>query len=298
MSGAKLYVLGGSGFLGRYFCNEAIENGFDVTVIGRHSTEWLNDNKYISFIKVKDYFTYDFSKLCNESDILINFAAIRGSKSFSLSDYLTNISLVKKCIEVCEMVGTKLVHISSMSVYNRGEGLEEEICHPISLYGESKLASDLLIDYLVNNENINIVSLRAAQVIGWGERKGYVLNSFIENAANKEPLILYGEGKSRRQYIYAKDLVDAILFSIKHDLKGIYNIGISQNISISELAIIINEIYNNEASIKYVEYCNEDSRNDSMSMMKITNAGWKPRYSVKEAIADMRVDREKGYFGI
>ena len=140
---------------------------------------------------------------------------------------------------------------------------------------------------------MKIKRFRLAQVLGLGERKGYRLNTLIDNAIRGEIQTIYGKGTGRRQYIYIKDVCDILLRAISQesDKCGIYNVGMRDNISIIELAEIINDVFENPSGIRYIKYDNEDTREYLMSTKKVTEQlRWSPEHNMREALEDIRDD--------
>ena len=182
--------------------------------------------------------------------------------------------------------------MSSISTYRAdNESCSEEIdTGSGNLYGESKYAMDHLINFLNKKKEMCIKSLRLAQVIGTGERKGYLLNTLLDNAKEYKEQVIYGSGCGERQYIYIKDVISAIICAIEaKNAKGIYNIGIKGRISISNLAKLINRVFKNEAGIKYLLEKPEDKSILEMDVSKAEKElNFKPKYDLEAAIQDLK----------
>ena len=275
-------VVGGNGFIGRAFTEFAAENGHEPVVIGSEYNVFSEDGERA----VKD--------ILRKCGAMVFLAAKRTTKSFSMQEYIYNVSLADKYFRYAQEAAVKnIVTISSISVYSSGDlpWREEDFQSPLSLYGASKQAVDGLALWYNAHQGMKIKSLRLAQVIGMGERKGYLLNTLIDNAAAGKKQTIFGKGTGRRQYIYIGDVCDVILHSLtaEKDNAGVFNIGIAGNVSIRELAELVNEVFGNTAGLEIREDQPEDTRQYLMDVGKAERElHWKPGYDLKGAFVDIR----------
>lgn len=278
----KIAVVGGNGFIGKEFIRYASERGHQTMVIGS-SVDAFSDSG-----------GRQISELLSESDAVVFLAAKRPTADFSLEEYYYNIRLAGSYFEhICKSGVKNVVIASSISVYSSLEfpWKEKEWDCPLSLYGASKQAIDGLAIYYSNLHGMKIKSLRLAQVIGMGERKGFLLNTLIDNAIMGRKQTVYGAGTGRRQYIYVKDVCDALLHSITEqaDQAGVFNIGLDYNVSIIELAQLINEVFENKAGIEIFSDKPEDTKQYLMDVTKAEQElQWKPSYDLRRAFAEIK----------
>lgn len=288
----KIAVLGATGFVGRTLCAQAAARGHSVRALGRAA----GCDAGSGYVRT-DYF--DLSSLRRSvagADAVVCLAAARPFKGFGTSDYLGNISIAANALEACRLEQVhSFVFTSSQSVYS-GAALrtEDADAAPVSLYGESKLASEHLCGYYSRVYGMKTVSLRCAQVLGWGEHSGYMLNTFLEQAASRQTLTVFGEGISERQYIYVEDLADAILCAAAGAACGVFNIAMDETISVRELALLINAVFGNEGNLAFRDDPNEDRTKNRMSVEKARSVlGWTARRDMRGALLDMKRQREK-----
>ena len=283
----KIAVVGGKGFIGKEFVSFVSKEGHESIVV---------DSSF-------DAFSGQGRKLITEKisgcEALVFLAARRPKGTFGLEDYLYNIELTGTYLDLCRDIKiANVVLASSRSVYSSDKipWKESELDRPLSLYGASKQAADCLA-LLYNKEyDMHIKSLRLAQVLGLGERKGYLLNTLIDNAIEGKVQTIYGKGIGKRQYVYVKDVCDAILHCAvnKKELSGIFNIGMSENISVKELARLINDVFENKSAIDFIDYDKEDINEYLMDVSKATNElQWTAKFDMKKALQDIRNDVKK-----
>ena len=218
----KIAVVGGNGFIGREFVAYATSRGHDITVIGSDCNVFEEEGAGRARGIIKG------------CDAVVLLAARRSTNDFSISDYLYNVRLADGYLSIARDEGVKnVIFTSSFSVYSGAsvDWKEDEFYSPLSLYGASKQAVDSLALLYNDKYGMKIKCLRLAQVIGMGERKGYMLNTFIDNAIAGRKQTIFGRGVGRRQYIYVRDVCDAILHSAVNegDTAGIFNIGMKDS---------------------------------------------------------------------
>lgn len=165
-------------------------------------------------------------------DVIIHcaFNSNKGINSNSLYPYFEDNVLLTK--ELISFPHKKFIFFSSVEVYPKNEKVhsEDEIVDVDSvkgIYGITKLLSESIIKHHCPNYLI----LRATALLGKYSRK----NSLIKIIEDKD-CILTLSGNSRFNYVLHSDVLDFIKLSIENDLKGIYNLASSGNITLSEVA--------------------------------------------------------------
>lgn len=161
---------------------------------------------------------------------------------------------------------------------------------PDTMYGMSKKIGENIIDFYTKKNNATGISLRLGQIFGPNNYKGIVGN-FIQQATNDGKLNVFGKGTAIRDFVYIKDVASAFDSAIQSDApSGVYNIGSSRGYSIKEIAIAVSEVFlDGEQSIQYSAVENEDQTRYVMDCAKAFKyLGWQPKWSLKEALVDMR----------
>lgn len=278
----KITAVGGNGFIGREFIQYAARNGHETTVIGSDCDVFSEEGA----ARVRD--------TLSGSDTLVFLAAKRSTAGFSLQEYHYNVSLAAQYLQLASDAGlTNISLASSISVYSSDNlpWREEDFQTPLSLYGASKQAMDSLALWYNAKYGMKIKSLRLAQVIGMHERKGFLLNTLIDNAIANRRQTIYGMGVGKRQYIYVRDVCDAFLHCAvtQKEAAGVYNIGMNYNVSIIELAQTVNEVFGNDAGIEMLKDKLEDKKEYLMDVSKAEKElCWKPCYDLKGAFTDIK----------
>lgn len=254
MNAKNILVTGGAGFIGSHMVDQLINLEHTVTIFDNLST---GDKKYINpkarFIKG------DVSKKSNvqkvfrtKFDAVFHIAGCASSiKSFTNTDddlktnYLGTVNIVSECIK---KKIPRLLYASSMTVYGNINKLpikESAVCKPISYYGISKYAAERFVHASGERTDLesplNVTSFRMFNV--YGPRQSLtnpyqgVMAIFIGNVLRNEPIVIFGDGKQSRDFIYIDDVVDVWIKSLenKKTFGTVFNIGYGVNISINEL---------------------------------------------------------------
>lgn len=260
-----ILVTGGAGFIGSNLCHFLIDKAFNVVCldnfddfyseeIKRNNVKDLLNNQLFEFIKgdIRDSVLLDnvFSK--HQIDFVIHLAAKAGVRNsiFNTQEYFdVNVNGSICLLETMRKHNVKnLVFSSSSSVYGNKNGklLETENCdNPISPYAVSKRAVEMLNYNYHINSNFNVVNLRLFSVYGKNQRPDLVLYKFINLISNNQPIEIYGNADTTRDYTYIDDIVNAFISSIEFlktsdsNVYEIINIGNDNPISLQQLIDLI-----------------------------------------------------------
>ncbi|MCR5357954.1 MAG: NAD(P)-dependent oxidoreductase [Lachnospiraceae bacterium] len=278
----KIAVVGGRGFIGSEFVKYAAGKGHDPVVMGSDIDVFSQEGRDKA------------SQLLSGCDAVVFLAAKRPTAEFGMEQYIYNLRLAERYFELAKEAGINNVAVtSSRSVYSSDDipWVENDLQAPLSLYGASKQAVDSLVLWYNKAYDMKIKSLRLAQVIGMGEKKGFLLNTLIDNAIAGKKQTVYGKGIGKRQYIYVKDVCDALLHCVEKadECAGIYNIGMDCNVSIVELTRVVNEVFNNTAGMELLEDKPEDTKEYLMDVRKAERElRWKPGFDLVKAFEDIK----------
>jgi nucleoside-diphosphate-sugar epimerase len=208
----------------------------------------------------RDTSTQEIEEIKNRKiDVIIHcaFSSQRRIDSESLYNYLEdNVLLTKKLISFPHQ---KFIFISSVDVYPKdgNRHSEDEIIDVDSIkgiYGITKLMSESII----RKHCENYLILRASALLGRYSRR----NSLIKIIEDQD-CILSLSGESRFNYVLYSDVLGFIEFSIQRDLKGIFNLTSSENITLSEVANMLGK------KIKFGDYFYDVGNIDNSKILSI-----------------------------
>ncbi len=291
----KIGISGGTGFIGQYFIKEFIKDNQFFVITSKRNHENLYQNKNVHYV-TEEYTKEGFKKAFSDCDAVVHLGAKRSNKEAEqhIESYFDNIKTSEELFMACSELGIKnVVNISSTAVYDKETEYpfsEKNSVNPLSYYGSAKLMVENIAHLFNQRKQMNIKSLRIAQVMGVGERGGYMLSIFLERCLNQEVLNVFGEGKSGKEYIYVKDVARAIYCAIQaQDKRGIYNIGSGEITTNKELAEAFCDIFKNRAGYELLLDKKEPL---DKYLMDVTFAkkelNFETKYSLHDSLKDMK----------
>ena len=282
----KILVTGGAGFIGHHLSNTLYSMGHDVHVLDNLSTG--KQERLVEGIKfqLKDLLV---DELPDESfDAVFHLAA-----PTSVQESLENPDKYKEgcyqmTINVVDWAETHNVKYftfaSTAAVYGPTEIIptkEDDELNPISPYAEYKLFSEQYLK-TVSSDKLQITVTRFFNVFGEEQPNSGsyapAVAIFLKQFANGEPITVTGDGEQTRDYIYVRDLVDALMMTIEPQPYeyNIYNIGSGNEIKIIDIA----KTFNHE--IKFIEARKEPKRSLSNIDKIEEEYGWESKTNVIE----------------
>jgi len=282
----KILVTGGAGFIGHHLSNTLYSMGHDVHVLDNLSTG--KQERLVEGIKfqLKDLLV---DELPDESfDAVFHLAA-----PTSVQESLENPDKYKDgcyqmTINVVDWAETHNVKYftfaSTAAVYGPTEIIptkEDDELNPISPYAEYKLFSEQYLK-TVSSDKLQITVTRFFNVFGEEQPNSGsyapAVAIFLKQFAGGEPITVTGDGEQTRDYIYVRDLVNALMMTIEPQPYeyNIYNIGSGNEIKIIDIA----KTFNHE--IKFIEERKEPKRSLSNIEKIEEEYGWEPKTNVIE----------------
>ena len=296
---SKILITGGAGYIGSMLCTKLLEAGHTVTVVDllKYDKGSLNHLYFHQNFKLicDDIRKINLmKKLIKQHDFIIPLAALVGAplcEKFKKDALSTNLGSIKTLCNLATKKN-KVIYLTTNSGYGIGEKNkycdENSPLKPISLYGKTKCDGE----DLVRSKIKNYVCFRLATVFGhsYRMRSDLLVNNFVHTAIKKKKLTLF-EPHFRRNFIHVRDVVNAIIFTMKNfnRLKNnVYNLGLSSaNISKIMLAKKIQKQYK-QLSIKIVTNRKDpDKRDYFVSNKKIETKGFKAKISLESGISEL-----------
>lgn len=186
----------------------------------------------------------------------------------------------------------KVIFASSAAVYgDYSENPKKESMYliPKATYSILKLTTEKIMKTF-RNDGLDTVSLRFFNIYGPGQKlnSSYaaVIPIFISKALKNEDLVIFGDGKQTRDFIYIKDVINACILAAEKG-SGEFNIGSGVPTSINDLANLIIELTNSKAKILHEKQREGDIVH---SLADITRAkeilGFQPIYDIKGGLKE------------
>ena len=247
----KILITGGLGHIGSYILQNInkIKIIKKVYIIDNLSTQRYaslfdikNKNKKIYFIE-KDLSKKGALNKFIKVDVVLNLASITdaaGSLKIKNKIYKNNLGIFDNVLNYCKRNSSKLIHISSTSVYGEQKGVVDEKCKflkPKSPYAEVKLIEEKKLKKLKNN--FSFISYRFGTISGFspGMRFHTVVNKFCLSCSLGLPLPVWkGAANKPKPYLSLNDAFLVIKYTIEKNFfkNDVYNI-LSENLTLETL---------------------------------------------------------------
>lgn len=212
----RILVTGGAGFIGSHLCQRLAVDGYTVSVYDPHAGAQTD----LPNIAVYRRNICDDPIIIPPCDAVIHLAAqagVRASMMYPTLYAQSNLMGTLNVLEACRQVGvSKVIFASSSSVYGHPRqpetpSCETDECHPLSPYGWTKLAGEQLCATYARLYGMQILCCRLFSVYGPGQRPDLALPIFARAMLDGEPLQVFGDGTSTRDYTFVDDIVEGLM---------------------------------------------------------------------------------------
>ncbi len=269
----KYLITGGAGFIGSNLADKLLADGHDIVVVDNFNDYYDVAIKEANVAQHKNNPHHKLYRVDIENkkalqpifenqkfDAVIHLAAragVRPSLERPMDYVKTNILGTVNILECMRENGVKkLVMASSSSVY--GNCKEKEfsedlkVAEPISPYAATKSACEQLCYTWHHLYGLDVVVLRFFTVYGPRQRPDLAIHKFAKKIESGEPIQMYGDGTTKRDYTYIDDIVAGIQSAIDYDKSGyeIINLGGGEPITLKRMIETIEKAIGRPAVIE------------------------------------------------
>jgi UDP-glucose 4-epimerase len=265
IKGGKILVTGGLGFIGSHIVESLVHAGAQVRVLDNYSTGGEENLgtliREIEVIRGDILDTKTLNKAVKGMDAVSHQAAqleITKALEDPVEDLMTNTVGTLNVFTSCVRHGvSRIINASSAGVYGQAVSVpQEEDSHPTEpnwSYGVSKLANEKYSMIMRDLHGLDITNFRYAIVYGPREWYGRVLTLFLKRALDGKPLIVFGDGKQVRDFVYVHDVVRVHNLALESESAKhqVLNVSTGFGTTISELAETVIKITGENIQIIY-----------------------------------------------
>ena len=161
-------------------------------------------------------------------------------------------------------------------------------------YAIAKIAGIKMCDAYRSQYGCDFISVMPTNLYGPNDnydlQNAHVLPSLVrkfhEAKLNNAPEVtIWGSGSPKREFLHADDLADACVFLMNtYSDEGLVNIGTGEDISISDLALMVKEVVGYEGAIVYDASKPDGTPRKLMDVSKLSGLGWKYTISLKKGL--------------
>jgi len=296
----KILVTGGAGFVGSNLVKKLVDQGYDVNVLDNLSKGRLDylDGLDIEFFEADIRQPHECEAAFKGVQKVVHLAAY-GSVVESVEDPRANFEMnvlgTFNVLNLAVQAGVKKLVFSSTGGALIGNATppvsEASLPKPISPYGAGKLCCEAYCNAFSESYGLDTVCLRFANVYGPNSlHKVGVINKFVQRLIAKQPLTIFGDGSSTRDYIHVSDLCNGIFLAIENDQikTDVIHIATGKETSLKELADMFLEIDGTDQSA--IEFkparVGEVERNFALYDYASQKLGYQPKIDLIDGLAE------------
>ena len=301
----KIYIAGHRGMVGSA-CWRALEAEGYSNIVGKTSEELdLRDQKAVEeFVRTEKPFAI--------IDAAARVGGILANKMYPYEFLMDNMLIQNNLIRSAhENDVPKFIFLGSSCIYPKfaPQPLKEEYLLTDSLeptnewYAIAKISGVKLIEALRKEFSRDYVSLMPTNLYGPNDnfdlKSSHVLPAMIRKfheakLNNHAPVELWGTGTPMREFLHVDDLAEAVLFVLENVLdEHLYNVGVGVDVTIKELARIIQTTIRHEGSVIWDESKPDGTPRKLMNSSKLKKLGWSPKIKLIDGVEALYTSYER-----
>jgi UDP-glucuronate 4-epimerase len=267
-------VTGGAGFIGSHLVDSLMRDGYTVTVLDnfdrfydralkernvevhRANPRWrLVEGDLRDLGGVRHQLAGPFSSIVH----LAAKAGVRPSIEDPLGYQDVNVRGTQHLLEFAREQGVPhFVFASSSSVYGVNPRVpwseEDHVLRPISPYASTKVSGELLGHVYSHLYGLRFIALRFFTVYGPRQRPDLAIHAFARRMKAGEPLPVFGDGSTRRDYTYIDDIISGVRGAMEYARTPyeVVNLGNNQTITLREMISGLEDALGLTASLQWL----------------------------------------------
>jgi len=294
-------VAGAAGFIGSHLCDFLLAKSYKVIGLDNFVT---GREKNIAHLKNNSGFSFhrcDITETLPELgkvDEIYNLASPASPVDF---EKIPVTILQTACVghgnllRLAKKNGARILYASTSEVY--GDPLQHpqkesywgnvNPIGPRGCYDEAKRFGEALTVAYHRQEKVNTCIVRIFNTYGTRMRPedGRVIPNFFTQALSKQSLTIYGTGKQTRSLCYVSDLVEAIYLAMQGTQHDPVNIGNPKELTILEMADVINKIAGNTAKHVFKDLPPDDPQQRRPDITRAqTLLKWSPKVELNDGL--------------
>jgi UDP-glucose 4-epimerase len=241
----RVLITGVSGFIGRYVAQEALRRGYRVTGVDRNPSH-LNG---IEFIEADIRDRERITQVMKGQAYGVHLAAVTSNVEFIKQPadcYDVNANGSLTIMAAAAKSGCRrLVYASSAAVYLDSfvEDTVIDFRKQGNHYAKTKMMNEMAARSYADIYGMKTTGLRYVNVYGRGENEkgdyASIVTLFLKAKKNREPLVVYGDGKQSRDLIYVTDAARITLDLLEKGTEDVYNVGTGVSTDYTTIARMI-----------------------------------------------------------
>ncbi len=293
---AKIYIAGHRGMVGSAVHRFLKKTGHKNFILKNSSELDLTNQHAVNAFFDAEKPEYVFLAAARVGGIMAN-------NTYRADFIYENLMMESNVIHAAYKEGVKkLLFFGSSCIYPKfaPQPMKEEYMltglleHTNEPYAISKIAGIKLCDAYRAQYGCNFISVMPTNLYGPNDnydlQNAHVLPSLIRKfheakLNNESSVTVWGTGSPRREFLHVDDLAEACCFLMgSYNEEGLVNIGAGEDITISELALLIKEIVGFEGTIEFDHSKPDGTPRKLLDVSKLTSLGWTYNISLREGL--------------
>ena len=268
-------ITGAAGFIGSHLAQRLLDDGHRVVGVDNFHDFYdpAIKRQNIAAIETHERFELIEADIRDRQAMLDTFAAHRPTTvahiaamagvrpSIERPDLYAavNVNGTVNLLDAAIAHGTKrFLFASSSSVYGNNSKVpfaeDDNVDHPISPYAATKKAAELICHTYWHLHRLPVFCLRFFTVYGPRQRPDLAIGKFLRLVADNQPIPMFGDGSTSRDYTYIDDIIQGVVAAIDrcNATAGyrVFNLGGNQPTSLKDMIAIIESVTGKTAQIE------------------------------------------------
>ena len=295
----KIYVAGHRGMVGSAIVRKLEQEGYkNIVVRGSGELDLRNQQNVNDFFE-QEMPDYVFLAAAKVGGIVAN-------NSYRADFLYDNLMIQNNIIHAaCQHKVNKLLFLGSSCIYPKlaPQPLKEEYLltglleHTNEPYAIAKIAGIKMCDAYRDQYGCNFISVMPTNLYGPNDNydlnNSHVLPALIRKfheakIRGEQSVTIWGSGTPRREFLHVNDLADACFFLMRqYNEPGLINVGIGEDITINELALLVKEIVGYNGAIMHDTAKPDGTPRKLMDVSRLHAMGWKAKIGLREGITEV-----------
>ncbi|MGB3351779.1 MAG: NAD-dependent epimerase/dehydratase family protein [Mycobacterium sp.] len=259
-SEGRVLITGGRGFIGRAVVKAFHDRGIPVTVVDRQEPAEPRDG-------VTDVVGDLLDKAVREQAVapdtvaIVHLAAatsVLRSVERPADTYADNVAVTHELLELARIRGVGRFVLASTNAVVGDVGTttitEELPLRPLTPYGATKAACEMLLSGYAGSYGITTCALRFSNVYGSGmAHKDSFVPRLMRAALSGSTVRIYGDGSQRRDLVHVDDVVRAVLLGRDSNYTGSAIVGSGRSVSVLELVETVRRVTDRPLVTEHIE---------------------------------------------
>jgi GDP-L-fucose synthase len=294
---SKIYIAGHRGMVGSAIWRALKAKGY-TNLIGKNSSELDLRNQQA----VNEFFKKEQPVVVIDSAARVG--GILANSQYPFNFLMENLQIQNNLIDAAlHNDANKFIFLGSSCIYPKHapQPLKEEYLLTDRLeptnewYAIAKIAGVKACEAIRKQYGRDFVSLMPTNLYGPNDnfdlKTSHVLPAMIrkfhEAKKNNEAVELWGTGNPMREFLHVDDLAEAVTFALEHTLEeNLYNIGTGKDLTIKELAELIQKIVDHSGEILWDDSKPDGTPRKLMNVDKMRKQGWEAKIKLEEGIRE------------